>query len=88
MIQKSDISIGINMCLKKFTVVCCIYHIGWSNDYIWFTHTFDEFNVFCESGNIGIIYIILRTVLREHQLELAALGVDVVMAPGTQMLYQ
>ena len=30
------------MCLKKFTVVCSVYHVRRSDDHIWFMHTLDE----------------------------------------------
>ena len=88
MIQKSNICFRIDMCLQKFTVILCIYHIGRCNDNIWLMHTLYEFKVFCKSSDICIIYIILRTVLGKHELKFAALGVDVVMASGSQMLCQ
>ena len=59
MIQKRNVRTGINMCLKKFTVVCSVYHVSRSDDHIGFMHTLDEFKVFSESCDICIVYIVL-----------------------------
>ena len=59
MLQKRNVRTGINMCLKKFTVVCSVYHVSRSDDHIGFMHTLDEFKVFSESCDICIVYIVL-----------------------------
>ena len=88
LIQKSDICFRINVCLKELGVILRIYHVRWCDDHIWLMHTLDEFDVFVESSDICVVYVVFSTVLCEHKLKFAAFGVDVVMTAGSEVSSQ
>ena len=76
------------MRIQKRSIICCIYHIGWSNDHIWFSHTLNKFKVFRKCCNIGIINIVFSIVFTEKKLKFTTFGVDVVMTSCSKVFCQ
>ena len=85
MIKQGDVCTGINMLLDQFGEISRINHIIWCDYHIWMMHFFDVLQIFIIGSNIGIIDCISLICIREKNLQLTALGVDIIMTSGTDM---
>ena len=87
MIEHGDVRAGLSMILKKRIEVLSKDHAAGSNDDILFFHLLDLLNIASEGLDICIVNFIGHGLIREKDLNLSTLGVNVVMAACPDVLY-
>ena len=75
------------MRIQKCLIILFVDHVAGCYDNVLLGHTLNLLNIFKISVDISIINGACTVVLCEEHLNSSALGVDVVMATGSDMLY-
>lgn len=76
------------MVLKQGIKVRGIYHVAWRDYHVGIAHLLDNFHVLHKSGDVVVIHIVLHSVFREKDMEVAPFRVDVVVTAGSQVFYE
>jgi hypothetical protein len=76
------------MMLNEIGIITGINEIAGCDHHIGMMHPIDVFQVFQIVFDIGIVDIIAGVGVGEEQLKLAALGIDVIMTAGADMVHQ
>ena len=88
MIEKRDICSGLLMSSKKFIEILRIYHISRGNDHVAVARLHHAVQIFRISFDICVIVILILLRICKYHLQISALGINVVMSSGSDMLYQ